>query len=104
MSEIHTLVALLIAAAVLVRLADAIRVPSPIVLVIGGLGIALVPGLPRVLLPPETVFLVFLPPLVQSAGWWTSPRELRAVVRPLTVLTLGLVLATAAAVAVVAHA
>jgi CPA1 family monovalent cation:H+ antiporter len=104
MSEIHTLVALLVAATVLVRLADAIRVPSPIVLVIGGLGIALVPGLPRVVLPPETVFLVFLPPLVQSAGWWTSPQELRAVVRPLAVLTLGLVLATGAAVAVVAHA
>ena len=104
MSEVHAFLALLAAAAVLVRLADAIRVPSPIVLVLGGLGIALVPGLPRLELPPEAVFLLFLPPLVHSAGWWSSPRELRAVLRPLALLCLGLVFVTAAVVAVVAHA
>jgi CPA1 family monovalent cation:H+ antiporter len=102
-SNIQALLALLIAAAVLVRLAEAIHVPSPIVLVLGGLAIALIPGLPHVALPPATVFLIFLPPLVLSSGWYASPGELRAVVRPLALLSVGLVFATATAVAFVAH-
>jgi CPA1 family monovalent cation:H+ antiporter len=104
MHDIESILLLLIAAAMLVRLAEVVHVPAPIVLVMGGLCIALVPGLPRVALPPEVVFLVFLPPLVHSAGWYASPRELRAVVRPLGVLAVGLVFATAAGVAVTAHA
>ena len=104
MGDIQFLLVLLIAAAALVRLADFVNVPAPIVLVLGGLGIALIPGLPRIALPPDVVFLIFLPPLVQAAGWLSSPQQLRAVVRPLGVLAVGLVFATAAAVAVVAHA
>jgi len=104
MRNVESLLVLLIAAAMLVRLADAVHVPSPIVLVLGGLAIALVPGLPRVALPPDAVFLLFLPPLVHSAGWYTSPQELRAVVRPLAVLAVGLVFLTAAAIAGTAHA
>src|SRR3954470_22686570 len=104
MGNVQDLLLLLIAAAVLVRLADVIHVPSPIVLVVGGLGIALIPGLPRVELPPEAVFLLFLPPLVHAAGWVTSPQELRAIVRPLAVLAVGLVLVTAAVLASIAHA
>ena len=50
------------------------------------------------------IFLVFLPPLVYAAGWRTSPQELRAVMRPLALLSIGLVFLTAAVVAVVAHA
>jgi Na+/H+ antiporter len=102
--DVEYLLLLLIAAAILVRVAEIVHVSAPIVLVIGGLAIALVPGLPRIALPPEVVFLLFLPPLVHSAGWYSSPRELRAVVRPLAVLAVGLVLATAGAVAVTAHA
>jgi CPA1 family monovalent cation:H+ antiporter len=104
MDNVEYLLLLLIAAAVLVRLADAIHVPYPIVLVLGGLGIALAPGLPDIVLPPDAIFLLFLPPLVHAAGWSTSPQELRAVVRPLAELSVVLVLVTAAAVAVVAHA
>src|SRR5918997_5878165 len=103
MRDIQTLLLLLLAAAVLVRLADAARVPSPIVLVLGGLGLALVPGLPDVVLPPDVVFLVFLPPLLHAAAWQSSATELRAVLRPLALLSIGLVFLTAAAVAVVAH-
>jgi hypothetical protein len=58
--DLESLLVLLLAAALLVRVADAVHVPSPIVLVLGGLAIALVPGLPRVELPPEAVFLIFL--------------------------------------------
>ena len=61
-------------------------------------------GLPALELEPDVVFLVFLPPLLHAAGWTPSPRELRAEVRPLAMLSVGLVLLTMGAVAVVAHA
>jgi CPA1 family monovalent cation:H+ antiporter len=104
MNDIESVFVLILAAALLVRMADFGKVPPPIVLVLGGLAIALVPGLPNVELDPETIFLVFLPPLVYAAGWRTSPQELRAVMRPLAMLAVGLVFLAAAAVAVVAHA
>jgi CPA1 family monovalent cation:H+ antiporter len=104
LGDIEFLLLLLLAAMLLVRAADLLRVPYPVLLVVGGLGIGFVPGLPSVELEPEVVFLVFLPPLLHSAGWTSSPKELWAEVRPLVVLAVGLVLATMAAVAVVAHA
>ena len=104
MGDIEFLIAVLFAAAVLVRLADLLAIPYPIVLVIGGVGIGFVPGLPGIELEPEVVFLVFLPPLLQAAGFNASPQELRAATAQLVSLTFVLVLATMAAVAVVAHA
>jgi CPA1 family monovalent cation:H+ antiporter len=102
--NLESVLLLLCAAALLVRLADLGKIPAPIVLVLGGLGIALVPGLPDIELDPDVVFLVFLPPLVYAAGWRTSPLELRALMRPLALLSVALVFITAAAVALVAHA
>jgi Na+/H+ antiporter len=102
--NVESVFVLVLAAALLVRLADYGKIPAPIVLVVGGLAIAFLPGLPDVELEPDTVFLVFLPPLVYAAGWRTSPQELRAVMRPLALLSVGLVFLTAAAVAAVAHA
>jgi monovalent cation/hydrogen antiporter len=104
LGDIEYLILLLGAVVVLVRLADRISVPYPIVLVVGGLAIGLVPQLPDLALDPDVVFLVFLPPLLHAAGWQASPRELRAELRPLASLSIALVLATMAAVAVVAHA
>jgi Na+/H+ antiporter len=104
MDNIESILVLMLAATLLVRLADFGKVPAPIVLVLGGLAIAFVPGLPEVELDPDTIFLVFLPPLVFSAGWRTSPRELRTIMRPLGLLSIALVFLTAAAVALVAHA
>jgi CPA1 family monovalent cation:H+ antiporter len=103
-NEIETLIALVAAAIVLVRLADLVAIPYPIVLVLGGLGIGFIPGGPSLELEPDVVFLVFLPPILQSAGYWASPRELRAELVPLTWLVLGLSLATMVAVAVAAQA
>ena len=103
MSELEFLFVLLLAAAGLVRVADLIRVPYPIVLVLGGLAIGFVPGLPDVRLAPDVVFLVFLPPLLVAAAYYASPQELLAERGALAHLALGLVLATMAAVAVVAH-
>ncbi|HET7445606.1 MAG TPA: Na+/H+ antiporter [Solirubrobacterales bacterium] len=101
--DVESIIVLLLAAALLVRLADLVKIPAPIVLVVGGLLIALVPGLPDVELDPDLVFLVFLPPIVFSAAWRTSPLELKALWQPLTALSVGLVFLTAAVVAIVAH-
>jgi CPA1 family monovalent cation:H+ antiporter len=103
-NDIEILIALVAAAIVLVRVADAISIPYPIVLVLGGLAIGFIPGGPTLELEPEVVFLVFLPPLLQSAGYWASPKELRAELVPLTWLVIGLTLATMVAVAAVAQA
>ncbi len=104
MQDIESILVLLLAAALLVRIADYGKIPAPIVLVLGGLAIAFVPGLPDVELDPDTIFLLFLPPLVYAAAWRSSPLELRAVTRPLVLLSVGLVFVTAALVALVAHA
>jgi len=101
--DIEFLIAVLFAAALLVRLADHISIPYPIVLVIGGVAIGFVPGLPDIELEPEVVFLVFLPPLLHSSAFRASPQELRAAAGQLLSLTLALVLATMGAVAFVAH-
>ncbi|HEY3193226.1 MAG TPA: Na+/H+ antiporter [Solirubrobacterales bacterium] len=104
MNDIETLIALVAVAIALVRLADLVSIPYPIVLVLGGLGIGFIPGGPSLELDPDVVFLVFLPPLLQSAGYWASPQELRAELVSLTWLVLGLSLATMVAVAAVAQA
>ena len=104
MSALQVTLGLMAAVAVLALAARKLQVPYPILLVVGGLAIALVPGLPRVTLAPDVVFLVFLPPLVYSGGWLTSLRDFRANLRPIGLLSIGLVLATTAGIAVVAHA
>jgi Na+/H+ antiporter len=103
-NDIEILIALVAVAIVLVRLADLVSIPYPIVLVLGGLGLGFIPGGPALELEPDVVFLVFLPPLLQSAGYWASPQELRSELVPLTWLVVGLSLATMAAVGVVAQA
>jgi monovalent cation/hydrogen antiporter len=97
------LLGLLVAVAALVVLAQPLRVPYPILLVVGGLLLGFVPGLPEIRLPPDLVLVVFLPPLLYSAAFFTSLRDLRANVRAISLLAVGLVLATTVAVAVVAH-
>lgn len=103
MNDIEVLIALVAAAAVLVRFADIVQIPYPIVLVLGGLAIGFVPGGPELDLEPEVIFLVFLPPLLQSAGFYSSPQELRAELGSITWLILGLSLVTMVAVAVAAQ-
>jgi monovalent cation/hydrogen antiporter len=104
MHEFELVLALLVPVAALVALARRIQIPYPILLVVGGLVLGFIPGLPRVELAPEIVFLVFLPPILYAAAWLTSWRDFRANLRPITLLAFGLVLATTGIVAVVAHA
>jgi Na+/H+ antiporter len=103
MGQIESLVFLLGAAALLAQLALSLRVPYPVLLVLGGLVIAFVPGLPNVQIPPEAIFLIFLPPLLNFAAFFSSPLDLRAHLRPILLLAVGLVLVTTAVVALVAH-
>src|ERR671925_1387035 len=98
------LLGLMVAMAGLSVLARFVGVPFPILLVLGGLVLGFVPGMPAVELPPELVLLVFLPPLLYQAAFFSSPRELRADIRPISLLAVGLVLATMGAVGVSAHA
>ena len=105
-SGAHTeliLAGLLFCTAVLVTAARVLDVPYPIFLVIGGLLLGLIPGA-TVELEPDLVLLIFLPPLLYAASFFTGLRELRQNLGQIGVLAIGLVLATALAVAVVAHA
>jgi Na+/H+ antiporter len=94
---------LLVATAALAVLSRVIGVPYPITLVLGGCVIGFVPGVPDVELEPDLVLLIFLPPLLYGAAFFTSLRDLRARARPIALLSIGLVFATMGAVAVVAH-
>ena len=87
----------------LAALAPTLRIPYPILLVVGGLLLGFVPGMPEIALEPEVVLIAILPPLLYSAAFFTSLRDLRANVRPIGLLAVGLVVATTVVVAVVAH-
>jgi monovalent cation/hydrogen antiporter len=95
---------LLGAVAALLALAPTLRIPYPILLVLGGLAIGVLPGMPELELEPELVFFGVLPPLLYSAAFFTSLRDLRANVRSIGLLAVGLVAITTVGVAVVAHA
>ncbi|MFI9274855.1 Na+/H+ antiporter [Kitasatospora sp. NPDC052896] len=74
------------------------RVPAPSLLVLAGIGVALVPGVPALHVAPQTIALVVLPPLLYASAEELSLRDLRIVWRPVTILAFGLVFASAAAV------
>ena len=94
---------LILAVATMLAVAPALRIPYPILLVLGGLAIGIVPGMPEFELNPELVFFGVLPPLLYSAAFFTSLRELRTAARPIGLLAVGLVAVTTVGVAVVAH-
>src|SRR5437764_13728716 len=97
MALLGMLAAFLIAAPIL-------RTPYPILLVLGGLALGFVPGIPTIALPPDVVLVAILPPLLYSSAFYTSLRDLRQNVIPISTLAIGLVAATTVGVALVAHA
>jgi monovalent cation/hydrogen antiporter len=99
-----TLLAILGAGAALLTLAPILRVPYPILLVLGGLALGFVPGIPHPALRPQVVLVAILPPLLYSSAFFTSLRDLKRNARPLSLLAVGLVFATMLTVAVVCHA
>jgi monovalent cation/hydrogen antiporter len=98
------LLAILAAGAGLLALAPLLRVPYPILLVLGGLALGFVPGIPHVALRPDVVLVAILPPLLYSSAFFTSLRDLRRNIRPLSLLAVALVFATMLAVAAICHA
>jgi len=101
--QLETIILLLIAVLALAAIARKLVIPYPILLVIGGLLLGFIPGIPALRLDPDIVFLVFLPPILWSAAYFTSWRDFRSNIRPITLLAVGLVLTTTAAVAMAAH-
>jgi len=104
MQSAELVLALLIAVAALVTIARRLGIAYPIFLVIGGLLLGLVPGLPRVEIDPDLIFLLVLPPLLYIAAFFTPLRSLRANLGTIGSLAVGLVIASAFAAAAVAHA
>src|SRR3982074_2945274 len=93
----------LVAVALLALVARKIRVPYPILLTMGGVVLALVPGLPAIHLEPELIFSLFLPPLLYPAAIFTSWRDFRANLRSILPLAIFLVLLTMTATAYLLH-
>jgi monovalent cation/hydrogen antiporter len=81
-----------------------IRIAEPIILLVGGIALGLVPGLPEIELEPDLVFLLFLPPILFSAAYFTPIRDFKANARAILLLAIGLVLFTTVIVGLVAHA
>ncbi len=104
MENVGVIVMLLFGITFLSVLSNKYRFPFPIVLVLCGVVISLIPNLPVIELKPEVVFLVFLPPLLYGAAWNTSWHEFKSAIRPISLAAIGLVLFTTILVAVVAHA
>jgi len=103
MENMATVIILLTVVTVLAEITDKIKIPYPILLVLAGIGIGLFPGLPRITLHPEVVFLIFLPPILYAAAWTTSWIDFKKAKRPITLLATGCVVFTTCAVAWIAH-
>ena len=103
MHEVELLVVLLAVTTALAEVANRLRVPYPVVLVLAGLALSMIPGLPRVTLAPNLVFFVFLPPLLFSSAWQLSWSAFRSELRPISLLAIGCVLFSLVLVAAVTH-
>jgi CPA1 family monovalent cation:H+ antiporter len=104
MPDVELILALMVAVAVVAVIAHVLRLPYPILLVLGGLLLAGIPGIPPVALAPELVFLLFLPPLVYFAGFETSLRDMKAQLPSILSLAIGLVIASTLVIGAMTHA
>src|SRR4051794_6837368 len=102
-ATILTLLFLLVVLVAAAAMAQRLRTAPSIVLVIAGIALAVMPGLPHITLAPELVLLVILPPLIYAAGVSMSWREFRFNLRPITLLAFGCVIFTTCTVAAAAH-
>ncbi len=99
----QTVLLMLAVLAAVAAIAKRLTMPPSILLVVAGIGLALIPGLPPIVLAPELVLLVILPPLIYSAGVAMSWRDFRYNLRPIALLAFGCVVFTTCAVAVASH-
>ena len=98
------ILALLFSVFMMVMVANRMKMAFPIFLVVAGLVISLLPGIPEIELDPELVFLIFLPPLLYEAAWYTSWNDFWKWKRPISLLAFGLVFATSIVVAYLSQA
>lgn len=99
MRSVETVLFLVVVATVVATFAKRLKVPAPSLLVVAGVVVGLLPGVPHIQVTPDIVSLVVLPPLLDAAGAELPWRDLRAVWKPVSALAVGLVLASAAVVA-----
>jgi monovalent cation/hydrogen antiporter len=97
------LLALLVTLAAMLIASPILRIPYPILLVVAGLALGFVPGIPTIQLPPDVVLVAVIPPLIYYSAYSTSLRDLRQNARAISLLAIGLVITTTVAVGVVAH-
>ena len=103
MHEVSTVLILMCIVTLLAFWTRSWSIPYPTLMVLVGVAIAFVPGLPNVQLTPDIVFLVFLPPLLYAAAWQTPFHDFKKNLRPIALLAIGLVLVTTLLVGWVAH-
>jgi len=95
---------LLFAVFMLIMIGQKLKISYPIFLVLAGLGISFIPGIPRIEVKPELIFLIFLPPLLYEAAWYTSWNDFSKWSRPIGMLAVGLVFLTSIIIAYVSTA
>jgi len=103
MENVAIIVILLFGITFLGLLSNRFGFPFPIVLVLSGLLISLIPGLPIISLNPDVVFLIFLPPLLYGAAWGISWHEFKRAIRPISLASIGLVFFTTVVVGITAY-
>ena len=101
LGSIQLLFVTLAFAIALTYVARRLRIADPILLLLGGIVLSQLPNLPDIELAPDVVFLLFLPPILFGAAYFTPIRDFKANLRPILLLAIGLVLFTTAAVALV---
>ncbi|KOG90113.1 Na+/H+ antiporter [Streptomyces varsoviensis] len=104
MDQLALLFVLLLGAVVMVPLGDRLGLPSPVLMTLGGIVLALLPFVPNIDVPPEYILPLVLPPLLYASVQRTSWRQFAANLRPIFLLAVALVFVTTAAVAIVANA
>jgi Na+/H+ antiporter len=103
MENTTIIILLLFGMAFIGLLSNRYKFPLPIALVLCGVIISIIPGLPVIALSPDVVFVIFLPPLLYGAAWMTSWHDFKANLRPISLAAIGLVIATTVLVAIAAH-
>src|SRR5262245_46105334 len=103
MDVFEIVVALLLGGAALAALARRIGAPYPALVALAGAALALVPGVPELVLDPELALALFVAPVLVDAAFDASPRDLRVNWRPIASLALGAVALTVVVVAVIAR-
>lgn len=103
LENITVILLLLAVVTALAEVSDKVKIPYPVLLVLAGIGISLIPNLPVVEMSPDVIFLIFLPPALYSAAWTTSWPDFKTNIRSISLLAVGCVLFTTLVVAAIAH-